>query len=325
MSPWLVTGAAGFLGSHLCQRLLDEGQAVLGLDCLREPRTVKESNLQLLLGRRGFQFLPCDLSRDDLGPLVRGCRGVVHLAAMPGVTTSWGGDFAPYCRDNVLATQRLLEACRPGELQVVVLASSSSVYGQPGRLPTPEDEPLRPVSPYGVTKVAAEHLGRVYHQAFGLPVVILRYFTLYGPRQRPDMACHRFLQAVAQGRPLTLYGGGTQTRDFTYVADAVEATLAALQRGVPGRVYNVGGGSRCSLLQVLEVLEAVLGRRLARQHQPARAGEATDTAADISRARADLGYEPRVTLEQGLNAMASWFFSKATSSPGSREDPARIP
>ncbi len=217
MPTYLLTGVAGFLGSHLAERLVAAGHRVRGVDCLRDYYSTAE-----------------------LAPLLDGCDGVFHLAAQAGVRSSWGQEFHCYTRDNVLATQRLFEACRGRRLEKVVYASSSSVYGDAQALPTAEDAELRPISPYGVSKLAVEHLARVYHDSFGVPAVGLRYFTVYGPRQRPDMAFHRFLRRALQDLAIPVYGQGQQTRDFTYVDDAVEATISAMVRGVPGRVYNIG-------------------------------------------------------------------------------------
>jgi UDP-glucose 4-epimerase len=304
----LVTGGAGFIGSHLTERLLDQGADVVSVDCFTDyyPRATKERNLSALRGRSGYRFVEGDLRSADLDGLLEGVTHVFHLAAQAGVRKSWGRDFKTYTTLNVDATQRLLEHCVHRPIERLVYASSSSVYGDEVELPMREDSPLHPVSPYGVTKLAAEHLCHLYFVNHGVPAVSLRYFTVYGPRQRPDMGFNRFFTAVLDGQPLVQYGDGLQTRDFTFVADAVTATATAAVRGVPGCVYNIGGGSRVSLLDVFEAIARVSRRPLAIERQPAQKGDMRDTYADTSRARADLGFTPSVTLEQGLGTMFEW-------------------
>jgi len=304
----VVTGCAGFIGSHLSTALLDRGADVTGLDCFTDyyPRAAKEANLSPLRDRRGFRFVEDRLEKMDLAPLLDGATHVFHLAAQAGVRKSWGRDFRTYTVENVDATQALLEAVKERPLVRLVYASSSSVYGDAAEIPMREDARPQPVSPYGVTKLAAEHLCSLYHTNFGVPAVSVRYFTVYGPRQRPDMAFHRFLRAALKGDPITLYGDGTQTRDFTFVADAVAATVAAGDRGVPGGVYNIGGGSRVSMNEVLTLIERVTGRPLDVRREPPQKGDMRDTYADTSRARADLRFAPSVTLEEGLRAEKDW-------------------
>lgn len=304
----LVTGAAGFIGSHLVGSLLDSGADVVGLDGFTDyyAREIKERNLQENLSRARFRFVEGAIGTADLGALLDGVTHVFHLAAQAGVRRSWGDDFRVYTTLNVDATQRLLEAVKGRPIERLVYASSSSVYGDEVAMPMREDSVLRPVSPYGVTKLAAEHLCYLYHVAYGVPAVSLRYFTVYGPRQRPDMAFHRFIRAAFEGRPITLYGDGEQTRDFTYVADAVWATAAAGDRGRPGAVYNIGGGSRVSMNTVLDLIGRLTARPLDIRREPAQKGDMRDTFADTSRARADLGFEPRHSLEKGLTAQCEW-------------------
>lgn len=304
----VVTGCAGFIGSHLSTALLERGAEVTGLDCFTDyyPRAAKEANLAPLRDRRGFRFIEDRLEKMDLAPLVDGATHVFHLAAQAGVRKSWGRDFRTYTVDNVDATQALLEAIKERPIARLVYASSSSVYGDAAEIPMREDARPQPVSPYGVTKLAAEQLCSLYHANFGVPAVSLRYFTVYGPRQRPDMAFHRFLRASLKSQPITLYGDGLQTRDFTYVGDAVAATVAAGDRGVPGGVYNIGGGSRVSMNEVLALIERVTGRPLDVRREPAQKGDMRDTYADTSRARADLLFAPSVTLEEGLRAEKDW-------------------
>jgi nucleoside-diphosphate-sugar epimerase len=304
----LVTGAAGFIGSHLSGALVDSGATVTGIDCFTDyyPRRLKQANLATLQGRPGFSFVEATLETADLKPLLGGITHVFHLAAQAGVRKSWGDDFDVYMKNNVLATQRLLEALLGMPIQRFVYASSSSVYGGNVPLPMKEDAYLQPLSPYGVTKLAAEHLAHLYWANHGVPAVSLRYFTVYGPRQRPDMGFHRFFTAIGQAKPITLYGDGEQTRDFTFVGDAVAATIAAAGQGRPGSVYNVGGGSRVTLNHVLELLAKVAGRPVTIQREPDQKGDVRHTYADTSRARQDLGFVPRVGLEEGLRAQYRW-------------------
>jgi nucleoside-diphosphate-sugar epimerase len=304
----LVTGGAGFIGSHLSERLLGQGAEVVALDCFTDyyPRPVKEANLQGLSGRPGYRFVEGAIGGVDLAALLDGVTHVFHLAAQAGVRKSWGRDFRIYTELNIDATQLLLEACVGRPIERVVYASSSSVYGDEVALPMREDALPQPVSPYGVSKLAAEQLCHLYHVNHQVPSVSLRYFTVYGPRQRPDMGFHRFFSALFAGRPLVQYGDGEQTRDFTFVADAVTATAEAAVRGVPGRVYNIGGGSRVSLRHVFDLLGRVSGRSVQIDRQPDQKGDMRDTYADTTRAQADLGFRPSVTLEDGLRAMFQW-------------------
>jgi UDP-glucose 4-epimerase len=304
----LVTGGAGFIGSHLSERLLAQGATVTAIDCFTDyyPREIKERNLNAIRGHQRYRFLEADLNTVDLAAQLDGVTHVFHLAAQAGVRKSWGRDFQTYTTLNVDATQRLLEACAGRSIARLVYASSSSVYGDGVAMPMREDARVQPVSPYGVTKLAAEHLCNLYYTNYGVPTVSLRYFTVYGPRQRPDMGFHRFFSAMLDGRPLVQYGDGLQTRDFTYVDDIVTATANAAVRGAAGRVYNIGGGSRVSLREVFETLARVSGRTVPIEQQPPQKGDMRDTYADTSRARADLAFEPTVDLETGLRAMFGW-------------------
>lgn len=304
----LVTGAAGFIGSHLAAALLDRGAEVTGLDGFTDyyPRSVKEANLAPLRARPGFRVVDDRLERADLARLLDGVTHVFHLAAQAGVRKSWGRDFRTYVVDNIEATQALLEALKGRPLQRLVYASSSSVYGDRVAIPMKEDALPQPVSPYGVTKLAAEQLCALYQINYGVPAVSLRYFTVYGPRQRPDMAFHRFIRAALVGAPITLYGDGEQTRDFTYVRDAVAATMTAGDQGVAGRVYNIGGGARVTVNHVLDLITRITGRRLDIRREPAQKGDMRDTYADTSLARADLGFAPSASLEEGLAAEHDW-------------------
>ena len=309
----LITGTAGFIGSTLAGRLLDRGAKVVGVDCFTDyyPRATKERNLEFLRSRPGFTFVEIRLQDADLQMLLRDVTHVFHLAAQAGVRRSWGRDFQVYTDHNVEATQMLLEACVGAPLERFVYASSSSVYGDGAAVPMREDAMPQPVSPYGVTKLAAEHLCHLYAVNHAVPATSLRYFTVYGPRQRPDMAFHRFLLAALHDRPIELFGDGSQTRDFTYVDDAVRATIAAAERGRIGAAYNIGGGSRVTVNQVIEMIARISGRTLRVDRGPAQKGDMRDTWADTSRARADLGFAPAVSLEEGLTEEHRWL----TSSP----------
>jgi UDP-glucose 4-epimerase len=299
---------AGFIGSHVAESLVGEGAEVLGIDCFTDyyPRPLKEENLAPLREHEGFRLVEGRLQDLDLETLFEGADHVYHLAAQAGVRASWGRDFEHYSDHNVLGSQRVLEAALAAGGPVVVYASSSSVYGEAPELPLREDGRCRPVSPYGVTKLAAEHLAVLYHRSFGLPTVSLRYFTVYGPRQRPDMAFHRFLKAARDDQPVRVFGDGRQTRDFTFVSDIVAATRAAAVSGRPGSVYNVGGGERVELNRVLQLIERISERPLQIQREEAQRGDMRDTFADTTAARTDLGFAPRVRLEDGLVREWEW-------------------
>lgn len=304
----LVTGAAGFIGSHLSDRLLEQGHEVVGIDSFTDyyPRAVKDSNIASLRARARCRFLETRIQDASWPDLLEGVTHVFHLAAQAGVRSSWGSDFSIYTAANIDATQVLLEACRDQPLERFVYASSSSVYGDRVAIPMREDARPQPLSPYGVTKLAAEHLCMLYHENYGVPAVALRYFTVYGPRQRPDMAFHRFLQALLADRPIRLYGDGEQTRDFTFVEDTVTATVAAAERGAVGAVYNVGGGSRISMNRAIEILARCAGRIPDVRRDAPQKGDMRDTFADTARARAELDFVPRVPLEEGMHAEYQW-------------------
>jgi UDP-glucose 4-epimerase len=280
----VVTGAAGFIGSHLVEECQRRGWTVAAID-----------------KRTGHDILDADLPA-----LLRDASVVFHLAAQAGVRESWGQSFDIYTQQNVTVLQRLLEASRDAALDRFVFASSSSVYGDAETLPTPEDQVLKPVSPYGATKALGEHLTYLYFRSHGVPTVNLRYFSVYGPRQRPDMAFHRAIEAALDGEQFQLFGDGRQTRDFTYVEDIVQGTIAAAAHAPPGSTYNLGGGSRVSMVEALSVLDGRTGGRLRVTHAPNGHGEARDTAADISAAQRDLGYAPRWNLEDGLREQVAW-------------------
>lgn len=307
----LVTGAAGFIGSKLCQRLLDKGYKVTGLDLFTDyyERQLKEENLKNIKDHPGFRLVEADLVEIlNLGLEKESFDWVFHQAAQAGVRRSWGEEFAVYTHHNVLATQRLLEWAKLSRPEKIIYASSSSVYGDALTLPMQETDLPAPLSPYGVSKLAAEHLMNLYYKNFGLPVVSLRYFTVYGPGQRPDMAFHIFFKALKAGKELVIYGTGEQTRDFTYIDDIVKANLlAALSTKAVGQVYNIGGGSRVSVNQVLEMIAKITGLMPEVRHKAAQAGDAPHTYACTKRAKDELGFKPKVSLEKGLKKMASWF------------------
>ncbi len=303
-----VTGVAGFIGSTLAERLVRAGDDVVGIDCFTDyyPREAKERNLAFLRTAPNFRFIESRLQDADLGRLVADRTHVFHLAAQAGVRKSWGRDFDVYTTNNIEATQMLLEACVGTGIERLVYASSSSVYGDLVAMPMREDALPQPVSPYGVSKLAAEQLCYLYFVNFGVPTVSLRYFTVYGPRQRPDMGFHKFLRAAIEGTPIAVYGDGEQTRDFTFVEDIVSANIAAAERGVSGRVYNIGGGSRVSLNHVLELIGRVTGRQPVIAREAAQKGDMRHTYADTELARADLAFRPTTDLERGLAAEFSW-------------------
>jgi UDP-glucuronate 4-epimerase len=312
----LVTGCAGFIGSHLAESLLADGYEVTGVDCFNDnyPAAEKLANLAVARSHEAFELHPVDLAVADPASVLEGVDAVFHLAAEPGVRSSWGRRFERFLRNNVEATQRLLEAAQAVPERRFVYASSSSVYGDSERLPTPEDAPPRPMSPYGVTKLAGEQLCRVYHANHGVDCVALRFFTVYGPRQRPDMAFRRFCEAAAAGSPIVLYGDGRQSRDFTYVGDVVRAIRAAgAVPGVGGRAYNIGGGAPVSLNAALERIAALAGRPLDVRRRARESGDVLHTAADVSLASRDLRFAPSTSLAEGLAAEFGWVSERATA------------
>ena len=303
----LVTGCAGFIGSHLVDRLLQVGYEVVGIDCFTDyySSEIKKANISNALARPHFRLIEeniLDIDRDKFPEVDH----VFHLAAQAGVRASWGKNFEIYARNNIEATQRLLEFYKGGEIQKFVYASSSSVYGE-AELPMREDSLLKPVSPYGVTKLAAENLCNLYYRNYHLPIISLRYFTVYGPRQRPDMAVHRFVHAVLNDEEITVYGDGEQTRDFTYVDDVVNATLLAAKSDVAGEVLNIGGGSRMSVNQLIEKIERITGKKAKLEYVEGQKGDVKDTLADITKAKEILNWQPTVKIEQGLEHYIAWF------------------
>jgi nucleoside-diphosphate-sugar epimerase len=303
----LVTGAAGFIGSHVCDWLVRDGHEVVGIDGFIPyyPRAIKEANLRQLAESDLFQFVEADLRSADLTPLIADTEVVVHLAAMAG-SASWD-TFDEYVTCNLSGTKRLLEAlCGVDAIEQrrLVQISTSSVYG--AHATGMEDAPLQPVSPYGVTKLAAEHLAFAYHRVYGIPVVALRYFSIYGPRQRPDMAYHRFIDAMLSGNPITIYGDGEQTRGNTFIDDCVRGTVDAISRGHPGEAYNLGGGVPVSLNHAIEILEDAIGVTAVRNYLPARLGDQRHTLANVSKAHDHFGYVPQIDPREGLPRQAEW-------------------
>jgi UDP-glucose 4-epimerase len=304
----LVTGAAGFVGSSLSEKLIACGHEVVGVDCFIDyyPRAMKERNLEELRSEDAFRFVEASLVDADLEDLLDGVSVVFHQAAQAGVRASWGDEFRIYSDNNVFATQRLLEACRDRGVSKFVYASSSSVYGDTNDLPMREDSRKKPVSPYGVTKLAAEHLVWLYYKNFGLPTVSLRYFTVYGPRQRPDMAFHRFLKGVANDEEIRLFGDGEQSRDFTFIDDIVGANIDAALSDVAGEVFNIGGGSRTTMNEAIATMGELCGKSPRVQRLDVQKGDVRHTAADTSHAAKLIGYAPKVSIKEGLERELLW-------------------
>jgi len=299
----VVTGAAGFIGSYLCEKLLeDEKHSVTGIDCFTGPTSsnLKKYNIRSLLSHPRFKFIEQNLSSINLRKLLKDIDAVYHLAGMPGVRTSWGNEFALYTSNNISTTQQLLEACKDLPIQQFIFSSTSSVYGERHGKVSETAEPM-PLSPYGVTKLTGEHLCRIYHESFNVPITVLRYFTVYGPRQRPDMAFHRFIKQILTDQPITIFGDGTQSRDFTYISDCVNGTAAVLgNKQAIGKTINIGGKERASVNEVIELLEDLTGKKAKKHYIEAVTGEPKHTWADISLAERYLQYSPVVTLGEGL-------------------------
>jgi nucleoside-diphosphate-sugar epimerase len=324
----LVTGCAGFIGSHLSERLISDGYEVVGVDCFTDyyAREIKEANLAQLRQEPRFTLLELDLSHDALDGVLEGVHEVYHLAAQAGVRGSFGDTFELYVRNNIQATQRLLEQAARNPVEAFVYASSSSVYGNAASYPTPEETPRQPVSPYGMTKVATEDIAGVYHRNHGVRTIGMRYFTAYGPRQRPDMAFNRFIRKALGGEPIVILGDGRQVRDFTYIDDVVAGTRAAATRGQGGSVYNIGGGTEVELNQVVDMLEQVLERNVLVEHRPAARGDVDKTCADGTRAQRELGVVPAVPLATGLAAEVEWMLSQYNGRPATPSSaPATVP
>ena len=308
----VVTGVAGFIGSHLAERLINEGYSVLGIDCFTDyySREIKEGNIEWLKKQSGFKLAEEDLAEinwDDYLTADTNC--IFHQAAQAGVRKSWGSSFDIYTHCNIKATQRLLESLKDKTNIKLIYASTSSVYGN-CELPMTEDKRLRPVSPYGVTKLAAENLCHLYHENYGVPYISLRYFTVYGPRQRPDMAFHKFIKAILTGEEIAIFGDGEQSRDFTYIDDIVEANLLAYNSNINGEIFNVGGGSRVSVNEVIKKLESISGRKARVKYIEKQKGDAKHTYADLTKVKRELWYTPKNLLMKGLEKEFGWVEEK---------------
>lgn len=310
MATQIVTGVAGFIGSHLAETILQQGDRIIGIDGINDYYDVnqKMANVAHLKQYSDFKFIEADIQQLDWLELLKDVDVIYHQAAQAGVRASWGDSFRHYTERNINATQVILEAAKEtNSLQRFVYASTSSVYGNAETMPTDETVPPQPVSPYGITKLAAERMCWLYHQNFNVPVTALRYFTVYGPRQRPDMAFHKFFKAAIKDEAISIYGDGQQTRDFTFVSDAVAANLAAAT--VPeavGEIFNIGGGSRAVLMDVLATMEDVIGHPIKKEYVARARGDARHTSADISKAKKILGYNPQVPLSEGLAKEWEW-------------------
>lgn len=309
MGTHIVTGAAGFIGSHLAETLLKQGTEVIGIDQFNDyyDPQLKYNNVAKLQEFSNFKLIKADIEELDWQELLQSVEVVYHQAAQAGVRASWGEGFSNYTTRNINATQIILEGAKVSSLKRIIYASSSSIYGNAATMPTPETLCPQPVSPYGITKLAGERLCWLYQQNFGVPVTALRYFTVYGPRHRPDMAFHKFFKAAIEGEAISIYGDGQQTRDYTYVSDVVAANLAAAT--VPeaiGEAFNIGGGSRVTLIELLNMMEKVMGQPIRKNYVERAKGDARHTSADISKAKQILSYAPRVSLEEGLAKEWEW-------------------
>ncbi len=304
----VVTGCAGFIGSYLTERLLDLGHRVIGVDCFTDyySREIKEGNIEDSLKNRNFRFIQENIRDIDLKDVLKNVNFVFHQAAQAGVRHSWGKNFEIYTQNNILATQKLLEACKDSGIGKFIYASSSSVYGDTNELPMKETSPTRPISPYGVSKLAAENLCYLYWKNYKIPSISLRYFTVYGPRQRPDMAFHKFIKAILNDKEIEIYGDGNQTRDFTFISDAVEANILAMNSNANGEIYNIGGGSRTRINNCIRILEEITGKKAGIRYMDGEKGDMVHTYADTSKAESELGYKPKVSLRGGLRKEVEW-------------------
>ena len=305
---YLVTGAAGFIGSHLCKKLLRDGAHIIALDAFTDfyARSIKENNIRDLIRHPHFQLIAADILEQDLDKIMKKTDVVFHFAAQPGVRTSWGSNFSIYTKNNIDATQKLLEAARKTKLKRFIYASSSSVYGLSPQLPMKENSALHPYSPYGVTKLAAENLCFLYHKNYGIPCVALRFFTVYGPGQRPDMAFHKFFKSILKDEEITIFGDGQQTRDFTFIDDIISANLSSIENGRAGENYNLGGGTRVKLSDIIPILEDICQKTVKIRYVQGQKGDVRHTYADIRKAKKDLKYSPECPLEEGLRSQWDW-------------------
>ena len=302
MKP-LITGAAGFIGSTLTEKLLKKGHQVIGVDCFIDyyDRSLKENNISSFIDHENFTLIEKNINELDLKELLKDVDYIFHQAAQAGVRSSWGEDFEIYTHNNIMGTQRLLEAAKESNIKKFVYASSSSVYGDTDQLPMKETNRLQPVSPYGVSKLAGENLCYLYYKNFNVPTVSLRYFTVFGERQRPDMAFHIFIKAILQDKKLTIFGDGKQSRNFTHVDDIVKANILAAESDVAGEIFNIGGdGKRVVLNDAIDLMEDIIGEKANREYQQVVKGDVKHTSANCSKAKEMLGYKPEVEFEEGL-------------------------
>lgn len=304
----LVTGAAGFIGSHLSRRLLKEGFSVTGVDSFTDyyPRWIKENNLSSIKNESEFLFIEEDINSLNLKRFLEGIDCVFHMAAQAGVRASWGSSFSEYIQNNIEATQKLLEEAKEHTLHRFVYASSSSVYGFCPELPMSETSPLLPYSPYGVTKLAGENLCYLYSKNHDVPAISLRFFTVYGPGQRPDMAFHKFFKAASEDEPIPVFGNGEQTRDFTFIDDIIDAIFACITNGRLGETYNLGGGNRKMLKDLFPLFEEICEKKIRIQWEEKQKGDVPHTLADIQKAKRDLGFDPKVSIHEGLSKEWRW-------------------
>lgn len=306
----LITGVAGFIGSHLAEKIIQMGGFVYGIDSFTDyyPRIIKENNLSKLLNehKRNFHFIEGPIQYMLLKPVLRKVDYVFHLSAQAGVRASWDKNFYAYTTNNINATQHILEECKESPIKKFIFASSSSVYGDVKKLPMNENDPLSPISPYGLTKLVGEKLCDLYCKTFSIPVVSLRYFTVYGPRQRPDMAFHKFMTCMILEKPIVIYGDGLQTRDFTYIDDVTKATINAAFYGKINTIYNIGGGNRIKLLEVIKLLEIIIKKKVQLEFRETQKGDVKDTYADTSKAKNEINYLPSVNIENGLRSHWEW-------------------
>jgi UDP-glucose 4-epimerase len=299
---YLVTGAAGFIGSHITKALLDRGDEVIGIDCFinHYPRAVKEDRIRPLMDYEKLEFIEDDILTADLPSLIDTVDFIIHEAAQPGVRSGWGDSFEIYSRNNIEATQKLLFAAKDTGIRKFIFASSSSVYGDAEEMPTTENSPTKPLSPYGITKLACEHLCRIYWKYFGVPVIILRHFTVFGPKPRPDMAHTIFTRAILSEEQIQIYGDGKQSRGFTYVSDIVDATIAAASSQIENEVFNIGGDIPATVNEMIRILEDITGEKADLKYVESWRGDARHTYPDTSRAERMLDYHPKVGLKEGL-------------------------
>ncbi len=305
----LITGVAGFIGSHLAKKFLQRNDYVYGIDSFTDyyPRYIKEANLSECIKDPNFYLLEGSINKMILKPTLNEIDYVFHLAAQAGVRSSWDRNFFSYTSNNINATQHLLEECKGTKIKKFIFASSSSVYGQSKKLPMKENHKLSPVSPYGLTKLVGEQLCSLYHKTYGIPIVCLRYFTAFGPKQRPDMAFYKFMLSLVEKKPIIIYGNGKQTRDFTYIDDIIDATVNAAFYGKLGEIYNIGGGCRNKLLDVVIILQEITGIKIEINYIEPQKGDVKDTYADIEKAKREIKYNPSVNLKEGLSEQWKWF------------------